>query len=54
MEFTPAEAGKLIFTLFMGKINYRNNEAFSIKERFNIDVSHSEDLSLNFQTYMSI
>jgi len=41
-EFTPSEAGKVLFTLVNSKINYHNLEAFSIKERFNGDVSHSE------------
>lgn len=40
-EFTPLEARKVIFDLISSKISYHSLEAFSIKERFNGDVSDS-------------
>lgn len=41
-KFTPKEARKVIFDLISSKISYHSLEAFSIKERFNGDVSYSE------------
>lgn len=41
-EFTPSEARKIILDLISRKINYHTIEAFSIKERFNGDISYSE------------
>ncbi|MBS1508282.1 MAG: hypothetical protein JSS79_16705 [Bacteroidetes bacterium] len=41
-KFTPSEARKVIVDLLTSKINYHTLEAFSIKERFNGDVSYSE------------
>lgn len=41
-QFAPLEARKVISDLIGSKINYHTMEAFSIKERFNIDVSFSE------------
>lgn len=41
-NFTPSEARKVILDLISSKINYHNMEAFSVKERFNGDVCHSE------------
>jgi hypothetical protein len=40
--FDPREAGKLLFTLIGDKISYHSKERFSIKEKYNGDVSHSE------------
>ena len=42
-NFTPAEAGSVLFALISTKINYHSMEAFSIKERTNGDVSKSEN-----------
>ncbi|MDP4283676.1 MAG: hypothetical protein Q8891_04595 [Bacteroidota bacterium] len=41
-QFAPLEARKVIFDLINSKINYHNLEAFSIKERFNGNISYSE------------
>lgn len=41
-EFAPLEARKVISDLIGSKINYHTMEAFSVKERFNVDVSFSE------------
>ena len=41
-KFTPSEARKVILDLIGTKINFHTMEAFSIKERFNGDVSYSE------------
>jgi len=41
-NFIPSEARKVINDLLSSKINYHQLEAFSIKERFNGDVSNSE------------
>jgi predicted NACHT family NTPase len=38
-EFTPAEAGKVLYALISSKINYHNLQAFSFKERYNGDNS---------------
>jgi len=40
--FDPQEAGKILFSLISNKINYHTKEIFSIQERYNGDVSHSE------------
>lgn len=41
-QFAPLEALKVISDLISSKINYHTMEAFSNKERFNIDISFSE------------
>lgn len=43
-EFTPEEAGKVLFSLIQNKINYHNVEVLSRQIRFGFDddVSHSE------------
>jgi hypothetical protein len=43
-EFTPEEAGKILFSLIQNKINYHNVEILSRQIRFGFgdDVSHSE------------
>ena len=41
-EFIPLEARKVIYDLISSKISYHRLEAFSIKERFNGDISYSE------------
>ena len=41
-QFAPLEAQKVISDLIGSKINYHTMEAFSAKERFNVDVSFSE------------
>ncbi len=41
-NFKPKEAMSALLMLLNSKINYHSLEAFSIKERFKGDVSHSE------------
>ncbi len=41
-QFAPLEALKVISDLIRSKINYHTMEAFSNKERFNVDISFSE------------
>jgi hypothetical protein len=41
-KFTPPEARRVILDLIGSKINFHAVEAFSIRERFNGDVSYSE------------
>lgn len=41
-QFTPSETRNVLNDLISSKIRYHNLEAFSIKERFNGDVSYSE------------
>lgn len=40
--FSAEEAGKILLQIVNNKINYHSLQSFSIKERFNGDVSHSE------------
>lgn len=41
-EFTPVQTRSVLHNLIGNKIQYHTKEAFSIKERLNGDVSHSE------------
>ncbi len=41
-QFAPLDALKMISDLISSKINYHTMEAFSNKERFNVDISFSE------------
>jgi hypothetical protein len=49
-EFSPSEAGKVLFSLINNKINYHNLEAFSNQIRFNEDNLHSK---LRIQTLLA-
>lgn len=40
-QFEPSQARSLLFDLIGYKIRYHNSEAFSIKERYNGDISYS-------------
>lgn len=50
-EFTPEEAGKLLYSLIQNKINYHNTEILSQQIRFGFgkDVSHAEQRIANLQ-----
>ena len=41
-QFTPAEAGKVLFSLINSKINYHNLEGFSNQIRFDKENPHSK------------
>jgi len=41
-EFSPSDAGKVVFALVSSKINYHSIEKFSNEVRFGTDASHSE------------
>lgn len=41
-QFSPSDAGKVIFELISSKINYHSMEKFSNEERFGTDHTHSE------------
>ncbi|MDZ7648980.1 MAG: hypothetical protein U5K54_18430 [Cytophagales bacterium] len=41
-EFSASDASQILLEIINNKINYHNRQIFSIKERFNGDVSHSE------------
>lgn len=41
-KFTPSQTRSVLLELVANKIRYHSLEAFSIKERFNGDVSYSE------------
>ncbi len=40
-QFSPSDAGKVIFALVGSKINYHSMEKFSNEERFGKDAGHS-------------
>ncbi len=41
-QFSPSDAGKVVFALVSSKINYHTMEKFSNEERFGKDAAHSE------------
>jgi hypothetical protein len=41
-QFSPSDAGKVVFALVSSKINYHSMEKFSNEERFGKDAAHSE------------
>jgi hypothetical protein len=41
-QFSPSDAGKVVFALVTSKINYHSMEKFSNEERFGKDPAHSE------------
>jgi hypothetical protein len=41
-EFSASDASQILLEIINNKINYHNRQIFSISERFNGDVSHSE------------
>ncbi|CAN5663198.1 hypothetical protein BH10BAC3_BH10BAC3_38170 [soil metagenome] len=41
-QFSPSDAGKIVFALVSSKINYHSMEKFSNEERFGKDATHSE------------
>lgn len=41
-QFTPAEAGQVVYALISSKINYHSMQKFSNVERFGKDASYSE------------
>ena len=41
-QFSPSEAGKVLFSLINSKVNYHNLEIFSNQIRFNTENQHSK------------